>query len=195
MTLVDFYRNVLHITDEDLLSDAMQVSELRTVKQGQSLIRRGERPSHLYFLVSGVARGFLSDANGKELTDCIAYRCGESIMPDIDLLQPATVDIETLKDCEMVVIPIREVQRLLVRYPALEHLYQMFVQQALERHRQLKIVACQYTAAQRYEWFLKAYPGLIDCVGHKYIASLLNMTPVTLSKVRALRDKNNQPMV
>ena len=37
---------------------------------------------------------------------------------------------------------------------------------------------------QRYQWFLSAYPGLIDRVSHKYIASLLNMTPVTLSKIR-----------
>ena len=54
------------------------------------------------------------------------------------------------------------------------------------RHRDLKIAIYQYTAMQRYQWFLREYPGLIDQIGHKYIASLLNMTPVTLSKIRKI---------
>lgn len=185
MTLADFYKNVLHLTDEALLADAIQVSELKRVKQGRYLVQKGQKPVYLYFLVSGVARGFLLDVNGKDITDCIVYRCGESIMPDIDFSQPATVAIETLKDCEVVAIPIVEVQRLLAIHPSLVQLYQKFVMQASDMHRNLKIVTYQYTAVQRYEWFLKTYPGLIDKVSHKYIASLLNMTPVTLSKVRA----------
>lgn len=185
MTILDFYKNVLHLTDEALLEDAIRVSEIKKVKQGHYLVQKGQKPIYLYFLVSGVARGFLLDVNGKDITDCIVYRCGESIMPDIDFSQPATVAIETLKDCEVVAIPIVEVQRLLTIHPDLMQLYQKFVMQASDMHRSLKIITYQYTAAQRYEWFLKTYPGLIDRVSHKYIASLLNMTPVTLSKVRA----------
>ena len=36
----------------------------------------------------------------------------------------------------------------------------------------------------RYQWFLKKYPGLIDEVSNKHIASFLGMTPVTLSRLR-----------
>ena len=63
-------------------------------------------------------------------------------------------------------------------------LHEKLLIQSENQHRTLKIVAYQYTAAQRYQWFLQEYPGLIDRIQHKYIASLLNMTPVTLSKVR-----------
>ena len=42
----------------------------------------------------------------------------------------------------------------------------------------------QYNAQERYEWFLKKYPGVIDLISHKYIASFLGMNPVTLSRLR-----------
>ena len=35
----------------------------------------------------------------------------------------------------------------------------------------------QCTAQERYEWFLKKYPGIIDQISHKYIASFLGMNP------------------
>lgn len=46
------------------------------------------------------------------------------------------------------------------------------------------------SASERYRWFLSNYPGLIDRVPHRHIASFLNMTPVTLSRLRrAEREK------
>ena len=79
---------------------------------------------------------------------------------------------------------IPEVVRLLKEYPSLEELYRKLLFISSSRHRDLKMAAYQYTAIQRYQWFLTEYPGLIDKISHKYIASLLNMTPVTLSKIR-----------
>ena len=51
-------------------------------------------------------------------------------------------------------------------------------------------MVCRNTAMQRYQWFLEAYPGFIDKVSNKHIASFLGMTPVTLSRLRrVLREK------
>ena len=45
-------------------------------------------------------------------------------------------------------------------------------------------ILSSYSAMQRYQWFLEEYPGIIHRVSHKYIASFLGMTPVTLSRLR-----------
>ena len=37
---------------------------------------------------------------------------------------------------------------------------------------------------ERYQWFRQAYPGLSEKISNRYIASFLNMTPVTLSRLK-----------
>lgn len=109
-------------------------------------------------------------------------------MPDNDFTQPASITLEALTDCEILCIPISVVVHLVGKYPSLAELYQKLLLFSANLHRDLKIATYQYTAAQRYQWFLQKYPGLIDQISHKYIASLLNMTPVTLSKIRKILD-------
>ena len=192
MRLIDFYKNVLLLTDEALIHEAVELSEVKTIKHGDYLIRQGKVPTNMCFLLNGILRGFMLDVNGKDMTDCIVCRCGDSAMPDNDFTQPASITIEALTDCEFVCIAIKEVLRLLNKYPSLGKLYQQLLLRSANLHRTLKIVTYQYTAMQRYQWFLKEYPGVIDQISHKYIASLLNMTPVTLSKMRKIIREGNE---
>lgn len=184
MRLEDFYRDCFDLTDEKILQVVAKASFFRTIKAGEYLFKQGEIPTQLCFLVKGVMRGFLLNVNGKDITDCIAYRCGESVMPDGTFQQPASITIEALEDSELICIDLNEVLKLLEQFPALYRIHEVLLVRSGNLHRMLKIVTYQYTATQRYQWFLKEYPGLIDRISHKYIASLLNMTPVTLSKIR-----------
>ena len=77
MRLIDFYKNVLLLTDEALIHEAVDLSEVKTMKQGDYLIRQSEVPTHMCFLLNGILRAFMLDVNGKDMTDCIVCRCGE----------------------------------------------------------------------------------------------------------------------
>lgn len=193
MRLADFYREYFQITDEELLEEVLQVSRVRTLAAGEILFKQGEIPQQLCLLMQGVIRGFLLNINGKDITDCIVFRAGDSAMPDGEFLQPASINMEALEESQVVCVDISEVYRLMQEHPELVLIRQRLLILSAQLHRDLKIVAYQYTAAQRYQWFLKNYPGLIDRIHHKYIASLLNMTPVTLSRIR--RELKEQVMV
>ena len=188
MKLYDFYRDVLQLKESALIEEAVKETEIKLCKRGEYLIRMGEAPMEMCFLMKGIVRGFILDMNGKDMTDCIIFRCGNPVMPDNDFTQPASITLEALTDCEILCIPISVVVHLLGKYPSLAELYQKLLLFSANLHRDLKIATYQYTAAQRYQWFLRKYPGLIDQISHKYIASLLNMTPVTLSKIRKILD-------
>ena len=91
MRLIDFYKNVLLLTDEALIHEAVELSEIKTIKHGDYLIRQGKVPTHMCFLLNGILRGFMLDVNGKDMTDCIVCHCGDSAMPDNDFTQPGIV--------------------------------------------------------------------------------------------------------
>lgn len=190
MRLTEFYSNVLHLTDQPLVEASVRASEFRVLKRGELLIRQGHVPTHLYFLLKGIVRGFFLDVNGRDITDCIVFRCGEAAMPDNDIALPASIHMEALEDCQLVCIALEDVRHLLECYPAAQELYRRFILHSAALHRNLKIATYQYTAVQRYQWFLSEYPGLIERIPHKYVASLLNMTPVTLSKMRKILKEN-----
>lgn len=190
MRLADFYQEYFQIHDEALLEEVVRVSQVRTLAGGEILFKQGQVPQQLCLLMQGVIRGFLLNVNGKDITDCIVFQAGDSAMPDGEFLQPASINIEALEPSEIVCVDISEVCRLMREHPELVLIRQRLLILSAQRHRDLKIVVYQYTAAQRYQWFLKNYPGLIDRIHHKYIASLLNMTPVTLSRIRRALKEN-----
>ena len=67
----------------------------------------------------------------------------------------------------------------------LQHpMYNRYLVSALEYHWETKMLLYRCTAMERYRWFLSRYPGLIDSISNKHIASFLGMTPVTLSRLR-----------
>ena len=62
-----------------------------------------------------------------------------------------------------------------------------------QTHWELKMARYRYDARQRYLWFLSAYPGLIQKVSNKYVASFLGMNPSTLSRQKAaLRNEKRE---
>lgn len=106
-------------------------------------------------------------------------------MPAADLQQPSPLYLEAVVACEFLAVPIADIQRLLGQYEQLQQLYHQLLLDSFARHWEIKTTLCRSSAMQRYQWFLEKYPGLIDQIHHRSIASFLGMTPVTLSRQRS----------
>lgn len=183
----------LHLPLEILTPSLLETVELRTLKKGDLLIRQGECQEHVYFLVSGILRGFFLDAAGQEVTDCFAFRSGTPAMPGPDLNIPAPISIEALTDATALCVPAAEVLKAMENSMAcLQCAYGLLMASA-QTHWELKMARYRYDARQRYLWFLSAYPGLIQKVSNKYVASFLGMNPSTLSRQKAaLRNEKRE---
>lgn len=150
------------------------------------MVRIGEVQNEVYFLETGIARGYFLDVNGKDVTDCFGFRCGTAAVSfsQLELNVPSPMSIEMLEEGNFFCVPISVVIRLQKQYEEVRMLYNHLLIDAMKEHWELKHILNSYTALQRYQWFLEKYPGLIDKVSNKYIASFLGMTPVTLSRLR-----------
>lgn len=184
MDISEFLAACLPVTETSILSRVAAAAKVEPLKKGALLIESGLPMKHLSFLIHGVLRGFLIDMNGKDITDCFVFRSGDPAVPSHSLELPAQISIEAVIPSEVLKVPMPLVGELLQEYPELIVLYNQHLIQALERHWEIKMMMYQYTAMQRYQWFLSRYPELSHTVNSRHIASYLGITPVTLSRLR-----------
>lgn len=186
MEIQNFYTETLKISNTQLVQMLSENSQIKVIKKGDILQYIGSVSTALYFLMKGLLRGFLLDAKGKEVTDCFVYAHGTPVVSSIDLGEPSLICIEALEDSELISIPFSVVLPLVGSNLELITLYNRLLSNSLKMHWENKTVLAQCAAAERYQWFLKNYPGLIDRINHRYIASFLGMTPVSLSRTRQI---------
>lgn len=187
-----FLRSQIGLNSNNLCHKVMEASYIRKIKKGEYLIRCGEHPVGLCFLVNGLLRGFFLDYQSNEVTDCFGFRFGSTAMPYSDFNAPSPINIVALEDSQVLVVPIQLVQQMLMEHIEVAHIYNRLLLMGAAEHWEIKTVLYQYTAAQRYEWFLQCYEGLIDRVPHVHIASFLGITPVTLSRLRRKRKEDRK---
>lgn len=176
----EFLRRALSIEDGEALRELAEGAKITQIQRGSMLIRAGEAQTCVWFVRQGILRGFLIDRNGRDITDCFMYRRGDVVMSCNGLGGKALINIEAMTDSSLVRLQTGAAESLVKKYPAV---YIRFLTDALERHWEAK-AALHQCAQQRYQWFLEAYPGLIDVITNRHIASFLGITPVTLSRVR-----------
>ena len=177
------------LTDQDAVQALCAMAKVHRLPRGTVFLRAGERQSKLFLLLSGVARGYFVDVDGGDHTDCFCFRCGTPAMPPCAFDEPSPESIAALTDCELLVLPLQETMCLVHRHAQLSELYARFLTDAMRLHNHTRHVMCSLTARQRFEWFLEEYPGLIFDVSNRHIASFLNMTPETLSRMKSALKK------
>lgn len=183
LNISNFLRETLQIENPALICEMLAMCKIDLIKKGKQLIRQGQQVDSVYFLVEGICRGFFSDINGKDITDCLVTQSGLPLIAATDFKAPAPISIQVLVDSRVLRISTANFESLLSRFPDASAIYQNILIWYGNFHRELKIMAYQYDTNQRYHWFLEKYPTVIDKISHKYIASFLNMSPVTLSRL------------
>ena len=176
--------NWLNLTDKSAQQMLTRAAQVVFVEANSIVLEAGETQEIVPLLISGVVRGFLLDADGRDTTDCFVYKPGEVVMGCNSLGKPSQISMETMSECTMMTVPLDIVLSLMDSCPELLHIYNRYLAEALEHHWEEKMLMNRCSAMERYQWFLKHYPGLIQTVSNKHIASFLGMTPVTLSRLR-----------
>lgn len=180
-----FLEEILKIKSQDLLKILEGMSFFETFKKGAEINEEGKQDSYIRFLIDGCVRGYLINNQGKENTTCFLVKTGEVIAGSM-LLDgtPSEIRFQVIKEAVVFSVPLEPVMTLRRDYYEINDLYIAFLSQWLLNHWNTKKMLYLKTAHEKYDWFLKEYPDLIDCVPHKEIASFLNITPVSLSRIR-----------
>lgn len=144
----------------------------------------GSRFGELSFIKSGFLRVY-RQADKKEVTQWISSP-GEFIT-DLSCLmfdQPARWNIQALTDCEIYTMDhstYKNIKQHLENWGDIEKLFMAKCFMTIE-DRVFGFISM--TAEERYEYLCEMKPELIQQIPLQYLASMLGMTPETLSRIR-----------
>ena len=146
----------------------------------------GTTEKYLYFVLSGVQRLYHLSPKGDEVVLGFTFQGNFSGVYDSFVQQkPAQCCLQTLTDSELLAIRYADMDELFSQYSCMERWGRMFVQDILFGRVRREIELSTQTAEERYRDFMQRSPEPLRQVPQKQLASYLNMTPETLSRLRA----------
>ena len=152
--------------------------------KGEFVLREGEVCSSIYWVAKGLVRQFYYK-NGKELTEYMATE--NTIFMSIESLfkeEPSHQQIQTLEPTILFALPKPALEREAVRNVNTQMLYRKILEESLIISQVHADMLRFESAQERYAKLVKRSPQLILRAPLVYIASYLQMTPETLSRVR-----------
>ena len=146
--------------------------------KNELILKEGETCTNIYWVVKGLVRQFYFK-NDKELTEYMATEntivmCIESLFRE----QPSQLQIKALEPTILIALPKADLEAVAMKSVNIQILYHKILEESL-------ILSQRFESAQdRYQKLVKNQPQLVLRAPLVYIASYLQMTPETLSRVR-----------
>lgn len=163
----------------------------RKFKKGERILDEGDVCRSMLYLEKGLTRQFYFKYD-KDLTEHIAYEGGVVICLESYLKEePTRLMIETLEPTIAWDIPKDKIEQLALKDAEIGAFYRKLFEASLIES-QVKADTLRFEPAhERYNKLLQLHPEILKRAPLVYIASLLQMTPETLSRVRSasLMDK------
>ncbi len=156
----------------------------RKYLKGQMILSEGEVCKDLLYVAKGMTRQFYFK-NGKELTEHMSVEggivmCIESLFKE----EPTRLQIEALEPTWVFAMPKARLEEVALHNVNIQILYRKMLEESLIVSQVHADLVRFETSQDRYQKMCKIMPQVILRAPLIYIASYLQMTPETLSRVR-----------
>lgn len=187
----DFINSLAELlTDSDgkLLYDIKPlyaISRLITLEANEIYISKGDLGKRLAFIEKGVMRAYTHKENADEVTLFLRWE-GQFIASHDTILhhRPSRFIYRALEPSILMEIDYDQLEGMLKLYPDLEPLRNFFLMRMLSETLQVMESFVLQSPEERYRELVTERAQLVNRVADKYIASMLGVTPVSLSRIR-----------
>ncbi len=160
--------------------------------RGDIVLKEGEECTCMYYVERGMVRQYYYK-NGKDVTEHFSFEgrivmCIESLLKHV----PSQIIIEALETTHLFALPRKQLLDSIETCPELGILYRKITEHALISSQHHADSQRFENAQERYERLLREKPEIILRAPMIHIASFLQMTPETLSRVRAQHEKHGE---
>ncbi len=142
---------------------------------------------HLYenFIISGILRKYRLEETGIETTTAISSKsCFFSCFSSYTDREISNENLESITNCVLIRAKREDIDLLLKQGKTLQQYTLLIFQNIIEEHKQKALDLVNLNAKERYLKFTDQHPHLMQNVPLQHIASLLGITPQSLSRIR-----------
>lgn len=153
--------------------------------KGEMILKEGEVCENIYYIEHGLVRQFYFK-NGKQITehlgeDRTVFMCIESLFRE----EATKLQVEAIEPTTVYALPKLRLEQVALHNVNIQILYRKILEESLIISQIHADLVRFETAQDRYKKMCKLSPQVILRAPLVYIASYLQMTPETLSRVRA----------
>ena len=173
------------LLNREQLHELAEILTCKKYKKGERILDEGDVCRSMLYIEKGLTRQFYFKYD-KDLTEHIAYQGGVVICLESYLKEePTRLMIETLEPTVVWEIPKDRLEMLAQEDASIGAWYRRIFELSLIES-QVKADTLRFEPAhERYNKLLQLHPEILKRAPLVYIASLLQMTPETLSRVRS----------
>lgn len=157
----------------------------RKYAKGEIILKAGEVCRDINYIDRGLIRQYYHK-HGKEVTEHLGddhtiFMCIESLFKE----EPSNIEVEALETSIIYSLPKAELEKVALHNVNIQLMYRKILEESLILSQVHADLVRFETAQDRYKRMCKIMPQVILRAPLVYIASYLQMTPETLSRVRA----------
>jgi len=155
-------------------------------KKGETILKTGETCRNIYYIDRGLIRQYYYKYD-KEVTEYLGedhtiFMCIESLFKE----EPSQIQVDALETSVIYALPKTELERVALHSVNIQLMYRKILEESLIISQVHADLVRFETAQNRYKRMCKLMPQVVLRAPLVYIASYLQMTPETLSRVRAM---------
>ena len=169
------------------LEEVQHLFTSEILKKDSFFCKAGMISDRIGFVKSGLLRSYFTIKDKETTTFFQTPGSLATALLSFLQMKPALENIQAMEDSELIVITKKKLSTLYDQNWKWQQVGRIVIEQYYIKMEQRLIILQSQSAQDRYEYFLREYPELIQSVPLYYIASFLGMSPETLSRIRKLK--------
>lgn len=160
-------------------------AKTKSYSPGDHLIVEGETKRNIFYIRKGLVRVYKLKENGDEITTILRWENKVIASPDVILFNQASqFYYQAIEPTDVFYMDHNVLQTIVSQNPKLEAnrimVLHNIIKELIERMDSFVLLSPE----ERYLNYIESKPDIVNRVPNKYLANVLGITPVSLSRIR-----------